>query len=90
MKKVYSYEPCPKELDENEKTFIMGAQGNIWTEYIPNYQKVEYMALPRMSALSEVLWLPSDRKNYENFSERIQNHFKMLDFMGINHAIPEE
>lgn len=90
MKKVYSYEPCPKELNENEKTFIMGAQGNIWTEYIPDYQKVEYMALPRMSALSEVLWLPSDRKNYENFSERIQNHFKMLDFMGINHAIPEE
>ncbi|MDP4282339.1 MAG: beta-N-acetylhexosaminidase, partial [Bacteroidota bacterium] len=56
LKKVYSYEPLPQELSSAEQKHILGAQANIWTEYIPIPSHVEYMAIPRMLALSEVVW----------------------------------
>ena len=57
---VYNYEPIPKELKPDEAKFVLGAQGNVWTEYIGNETKLEYMIFPRMSALSDILW----RANY--------------------------
>jgi hexosaminidase len=69
--------------------YILGAQGNVWTEYIPDFRKVEYMALPRMIALSEVLWLPVDKKNYPDFAQRLKSNLALLDMMGINHAKPK-
>ncbi|MFM9587684.1 family 20 glycosylhydrolase, partial [Streptomyces caniscabiei] len=56
VQKVYSYEPLPKQLNAEEAKYVLGAQANVWTEYITNPNKVEYMIFPRMSALSEVLW----------------------------------
>jgi hexosaminidase len=87
--KVYSFDPTPKELKPEQKHFIMGAQGNIWTEYIPNFKQVEYMAVPRMIALSEVLWLPDDKQNYADFTLRLKSHFALLDMMGVNYAKPK-
>ncbi len=86
VEKVYSYEPTPKELNATEKEFIMGAQGNVWTEYINSPEQVEYMALPRMAALAEVLWTPAEQKNYDDFRTRLIKHFQLLSQMGVYYS----
>ncbi len=58
LKKVYDYNPIPKELTEEEAKYVLGAQANVWTEYILTPANVEYMVLPRMLALAEVVWSP--------------------------------
>jgi hexosaminidase len=82
---VYSYEPVPQELNAEESAFILGAQGNMWTEYMPVFSHVEYMALPRMAALSEVLWSPAAGKNYGNFLERLRIQILQLEKKGVNY-----
>jgi len=71
VEKVYSYEPIPTELNNDEKKYVLGAQANLWTEYIPTTKQVEYMLLPRMAALCEVQWTMPERKNYQDFLARI-------------------
>lgn len=83
---VYAYKPTPKSLKEDEAKYIMGAQGNVWTEYITDFKSVEYMSMPRMAALSEVLWTPAEKKDYKNFIERLKIHSKTLDKMNVNYA----
>lgn len=82
---VYGYEPVPKELTAAEATHIMGAQGNVWTEYMGNTQKVEYMIFPRMSALSEVLWSPAAKRNWAGFQPRLQQQYKRYDLWKANY-----
>ncbi|WP_303917800.1 family 20 glycosylhydrolase [Draconibacterium sediminis] len=86
LKKVYNYEPVPSELSTEEAKHIIGAQANIWTEYMPNGRHVEYMIMPRMSALSEVLWSPKDAKDWGDFSKRMESQYKRFDKLGINYA----
>ena len=62
IEKVYTYEPIPKELSEAEGKYILGAQANVWAEYIGNEKKVEYTIFPRMAALSEILWTPKEKR----------------------------
>jgi hexosaminidase len=85
LDKVYNYEPIPKELDASEAHYILGAQGNVWTEYMPNPAKVEYMIFPRISALSEVVWSPKDSKNWNTFSSELPEMYKRYDFWGISY-----
>jgi hexosaminidase len=82
---VYNYEPVPKELKESEAHYILGAQANVWTEYMPNTQKVEYMIFPRMSALSEVLWSPKDSRDFERFSSQLPDLYKRYQLWGANY-----
>ncbi len=84
--KVYSYDPVPKELGAEFAPYILGAQGNVWTEYMNNPRKVEYMIFPRMLALSEVLWTPKDKKDWPNFENRMVQHFDWLNKAGINYS----
>lgn len=86
IEKVYAYEPIPNVLTKEEQTYIMGAQANVWTEYILNEKQVEYMAVPRMAALTEVLWTPKEIKNETDFLTRLQKHFLLLDKLNINYA----
>lgn len=86
LEKVYVYNPVPSALNENESKFILGAQANIWTEYITSSSAVEYFALPRMAALSEVLWTPEENKNLTRFLTQIQTHFTYLDLYKTNYA----
>ncbi|WP_421774139.1 beta-N-acetylhexosaminidase [Gracilimonas sp.] len=86
LRDVYFYEPIPKELSEEEARFVLGAQGNVWTEYIHSGDKVEYMAYPRATALSEVLWTPVENKNWLEFRSRLQTHFERLDILEVNYA----
>jgi hexosaminidase len=83
---VYAYDPTPRSLSADEKKYILGAQGNVWTEYIVNFASVEYMALPRMAALSEVLWTQPEKKNYKDFVKRLKMHSAVLDKMNVNYA----
>ncbi|WP_439504270.1 glycoside hydrolase family 20 protein [Sediminibacterium sp.] len=86
LKKVYYYEPLPKELTTQEAKHVLGAQANLWTEYVTTPKQVEYMVLPRMLALSEVLWSPSSAKDWNGFNERLQQHFKGFDQKGLNYS----
>ncbi len=87
LKKVYSYEPVPKVLNTAEAKHILGAQGNVWTEYIPDYKKVQYMVLPRMAALAEVVWTPAKEKNWPDFQRRIHEHFLIYKALGYNYCL---
>ena len=86
VQKVYSYEPLPKELAADEVKYVMGAQANLWTEYISNPRKLEYMLFPRLSAMSEVLWSPKASKDWNSFEKRLQTQFKRYDFWNWNHS----
>lgn len=86
LEAVYQYNPTPAELSDTEKKYILGSQGNVWTEYIPTFSQVEYMALPRMCALAEVLWTPSSKKEYNTFLERLRVHAALMDAKKINYA----
>ena len=71
IKDVYDYEPIPTVLNTKEATYILGAQANVWTEYIANTNKLQYMIFPRIAALAEVLWTPKEKKNWPNFELRL-------------------
>jgi hexosaminidase len=86
LQKTYSYEPIPEELTEEEAKHILGAQGNVWTEYMQTSDYVEYMAYPRAIALAEVTWSPKNRRDWEDFSSRIILHFQRLDALSVNYA----
>ncbi len=86
IEKVYAYNPVPKELNADEAKYILGAQANLWTEYMKNTKKVEYMLLPRLSALSEVLWSPLEKKNWNNFEQRLAVQFNRYDFWKANYS----
>lgn len=79
IEKIYAYNPVPKELPADKEKYVIGAQANVWTEYMNNEQKVQYQIFPRMAALSEVLWTPLDKKRWTGFESRIpaiMNHYQ--------------
>lgn len=86
VQKVYSYEPVPKELTKKEQKYILGAQANVWTEYITTPEQVEYMILPRLTALSEVVWSTDETKNWIDFQFRLNHLTKRYDALGLNYA----
>ncbi|GHA75418.1 glycoside hydrolase family 20 protein [Pontibacter akesuensis] len=86
LSKVYAFEPTPAELTKAEQKYILGAQANVWTEYIPTEEHVQYMVFPRIAALSEVLWTPAKRKNWDDFKQRMQQQYQRYDAMGLNYA----
>lgn len=69
LSKVYSMEPVPAELTEEESKYIMGAQCNLWTEYVVSPDHAMYMLLPRLAAMCEVQWMQPEAKNYDDFSQ---------------------
>jgi hexosaminidase len=89
LSKVYSYNPEPAELTPEQHKYILGAQGNVWTEYMKTPEFVEYMVFPRLLALSEVLWTPQAKRDYEDFEARLPNQLARLDAQKVNYRIPE-
>lgn len=86
LEKVYSFDPIPKELTAEESQYVLGAQGNVWTEYMPDAKQVEYMAFPRMIALSEVVWSAPEQRDYKDFVSRLEQYQKRLDQWDVNYA----
>ena len=85
LEKVYGFEPVPKNLSREISQRIIGAQGNVWTEYMPSEKHVEYMTFPRLCALSEVLWSPPQVRSLPDFLERLKLHLSRLDSWGVNY-----
>ena len=84
LDQVYAYEPMPAELSPADQKYILGVQGNIWTEYMPTPEAVEYMAFPRAIALAEISWMQPGPHNFEDFAQRLKNHLPKLT--GLNYA----
>jgi hexosaminidase len=87
LQKVYSFEPIPAKLAPEMQKYILGGQGNVWTEYIPNFKQVEYMAFPRLSALAEVTWSPKEARNFDDFIHRLKTDNQRLDQLGVNYRL---
>ena len=86
IEKVYAYEPIPAALNEQQGKFVLGAQANLWCEYITNPRKVDYMLFPRLAALSEILWSPKEKKSWTDFEKRLQTQFKRYDLWKVNYS----
>ncbi len=80
----YSYDPVPDSVDEK---FILGGQGNLWTERVANFRQVEYMTWPRGLALAEVYWSPKIERNWDHFIEKMEAQFPRLDAEGVKYAL---
>ena len=87
--RVYGYNPVPKEIAADKRQHILGAQANIWTEYIKNPDAVNYTVYPRILALSETLWKPAEAKSWSDFTARMPKHFQKFEAMKLNYRIPE-
>jgi len=85
LEKMYAFEPMPTNVPPALQAFILGAQGNLWTEQIPNFKQAEYMMFPRLCALSEVTWSAKDSHHWPDFIRRLQVETKRLDALGINY-----
>ncbi|MBX7131234.1 MAG: beta-N-acetylhexosaminidase [Fimbriimonadaceae bacterium] len=84
LEKVYSYDPIPAELQGPQAKHVLGAQGQLWAEYIPHADHLEYMAFPRACALSEVVWSPTVGKDYDEFLARLNVHLERLTGQEVN------
>jgi hexosaminidase len=82
---IYNYDPIPKSLNSDEAKFILGVQANLWAEYIQTSEVAEIKLLPRLCALAEIAWTSPEMKNYDLFSERLQNHLRFLDVNQIRY-----
>lgn len=89
LEKVYGYDPIPKELQGNEREYVLGAQANVWTEYIGTPESLEYMLFPRLLAFSEAVWSPIAGKDYGDFRRRLAYQFDRLDKQDVHFRIPE-
>ncbi len=85
LERVYSYEPIPPELDADEAQHILGAQANVWTEWLPTLAHVQRKTFPRLLALAEVVWSPKSSKNWKDFSQRLPEQKRKLKSMGVKY-----
>lgn len=86
LERVYNYEPIPSELNADDAKYIRGLQGNIWTEFIPDFNHLQYMAFPRLAALAEVGWCAPVQKNWEGFKLKMETEYKRYEASGINYS----
>ena len=79
LKKVYQFDPIPKEIMEEKKKFIIGGECNMWTEHVHNKKELDAKVFPRILAMCEVLWSYPSNRDYEGFYKRVQSHYPILD-----------
>jgi hexosaminidase len=85
IEEIYSYDPTPEVLSEDEKKHVLGTQAQLWTEYMHTWDKVEYMAFPRIAALAEVAWTQIEHKNIDEFHQRLKTIKLQYKRAGINY-----
>ena len=89
LRNVYAFEPIPVELTEDEAQHILGAQGNVWTEYIATPEHMEYMSWPRGCAIAERVWSAKDVRDFDEFSVRLEAHLARMKVLGVNFRAPK-
>jgi hexosaminidase len=85
LEKAYAFEPIPPELTPAEAQHVLGGQGQLWTEYMPDPRSVEYMAFPRLCALAEAVWTPAAQRSYPDFLGRLRAHVTRLAALDVNY-----
>jgi hexosaminidase len=85
LEKVYAFDPIPPDLNATEAKHVLGAQGQLWSEYIPNQKQMEYMAFPRVCALAEVVWSPQKSRTWESFTGRLPGNLERLKALDVNY-----
>jgi hexosaminidase len=85
LETVYAFEPVPLECTAEEAQHILGAQGNLWTEYVASPKQAGYMLFPRATALAEVVWSSAEKRNFADFQQRLQAFLPHLKKMGMNY-----
>lgn len=88
IEKVYKFNPIPPGLAIDKQKHILGGQGNVWTEWMPRFSRVQEMIFPRMIAMSEALWTPITQRNYAEFQERLRRHFAIITNWGVLATLP--
>jgi hexosaminidase len=88
IEKVYSIDIMPAEIEEDRRHHIIGAQTNLWTEYVGDERHAEYMLFPRLAALAEALWSPREKLDYDGFTKRMTAQYARYDAMEINYRVP--
>lgn len=83
LNQTYKFDPLPEEVDPK---YILGGQANLWTEQIPNYRTVQYMIWPRGLAIAESVWSPKEKKNWNNFVQRVEDHFSRMDAQQMKYS----
>ena len=89
LEKVYSFDPMPADLEPQFAKHVLGGQAQVWTEYMKDPKKVEYMAFPRLTALAEAVWTPTSRKSYADYRARLDTHLARLTALDVNFRKPE-
>ena len=82
---VYAYEPVPAALSGSEAARVLGAQAQVWTEWMPDARHVEYMTWPRLCAMAEVLWSPRETRDADDFMRRLRAHLERLQALDVNY-----
>jgi hexosaminidase len=88
LTQVYAFEPIPAKLGPEYQKHILGAQANLWTEYIGSFKHFQYMTFPRLCALAEVVWSPKASRDFDDFNRRLQTQYATFDRLGINYRHP--
>lgn len=88
LEKVYAYHPISPDIAADKQAHILGVQANVWTEYMPTQEQVEYMIFPRAIALAEVAWTPTEKRNWQDFRKRLQKHYLLLQRLNVNYYRP--
>ena len=90
LERVYAYDAIPAKLvEEGKEDFVMGVQANLWSEYLYDDQTMEYRLYPRALALAEIAWTEPSKKDFKDFSRRVNNAYVRLDMHDINYHIPQ-
>ncbi|HKL40831.1 MAG TPA: family 20 glycosylhydrolase, partial [Cryomorphaceae bacterium] len=86
LKKVYSFDPIPKDLTPSERELIIGGECNMWTEHVPDEKTLDSRVFPRLMAMAEVLWSDSTARDYNEFADRVQSHYPILEKLGVHYG----
>lgn len=88
LKRVFDYEPLPPGLPADKAQHILGAGGNLWSEFFPNYAHVQYMTFPRACAIAEITWSDPQQKNWDDFKRRLETQLQRLQVQGVRYRAP--
>ncbi|MEN7547429.1 glycoside hydrolase family 20 protein [Rapidithrix thailandica] len=86
LSKVYQFDPVHESMNEEQAKRVLGGQANLWTEHVPNFEHLQYMAFPRLAAMGEALWTPKAQLNWDDFIGRMETQLQRYDAKGINYA----
>ena len=83
LETVYAFDPVPAGLTPAESAHILGAQGQLWTEFVAGPERAEYQLWPRLAALAEVLWAPPGERDFQAFRTRLGPHLERLEALDV-------